>query len=85
MTSASAARAGEAAGVNETIVEAGGALGVAVMGSVLVASGSFARPMVVATMVFLLGVWASVAVQRRRARVAGRAALYDAAPGEVVP
>ena len=37
MTSASADQAGSAAGVNETIVEAGGALGVAAMGSVLVA------------------------------------------------
>lgn len=48
MQSAPPARAGSAAGVNETIVEAGGALGVAVLGSVLAGSHSFARPLPVA-------------------------------------
>lgn len=48
MTSAPPEKAGSAAGVNETIVEAGGALGVAVMGRVLVATASFARPLLVA-------------------------------------
>lgn len=84
MTSASAARAGEAAGVNETIVETGGALGVAVLGSVLAASGSFARPMVVATAVFAVGVVTSVGVHRRRGGTVARPGLYDAAPGEGV-
>ncbi|MCU1484505.1 MAG: transporter, partial [Actinomycetia bacterium] len=45
MSAAPPARAGSAAGVNETIVEAAGALGVAVLGSVLAGSHSFARPL----------------------------------------
>lgn len=51
MSSAPPARAGSAAGVNETIVEAAGALGVAVLGSVLAGSGSFAWPFPVAAAV----------------------------------
>lgn len=51
MSSAPPARAGSAAGVNETIVEASGALGVAVLGSVLNGTGSFARPLPIAGMV----------------------------------
>lgn len=53
MASAPPARAGSAAGVNETIVEAAGALGVAVLGSVLAGSGSFAWPLTVAAGVAL--------------------------------
>ena len=77
--------AGEAAGVNETIVEAAGALGVAVLGSVLVASGSFARPMVVATALFTLGLGTSVVVHRRAGGPRRVADLYDARAGEGVP
>ncbi|MCU1375076.1 MAG: putative transrane efflux protein [Actinomycetia bacterium] len=51
MSSAPPARAGSAAGVNETIVEAFGSLGVAVLGSVLAGSHSFARPLPVAAVV----------------------------------
>jgi MFS family permease len=45
MSSAAAENAGAAAGVNETIVEAAGALGVAVLGTVFVASSSYAWPL----------------------------------------
>jgi MFS family permease len=64
MTSASSDQAGSAAGVNETIVEAGGALGVAVMGSVLIGMSSFSRPLVVAALVLGLGAFVSLRVQR---------------------
>ena len=67
MTSASSDQAGSAAGVNETIVEAGGALGVAVMGSVLVGMSSFSRPLVVAAAVLVLGAFVSLRVQRTAA------------------
>jgi predicted MFS family arabinose efflux permease len=45
MSSARPERAGSASGVNETLVEASGALGIAVLGSVLVETGSYAWPM----------------------------------------
>jgi MFS family permease len=61
MSAAPPARAGSAAGVNETIVEASGALGVAVLGSVLSGSHSFAWPLPVAAVVALA---AAVAVRR---------------------
>ena len=61
MSSAPPARAGSAAGVNETIVEASGALGVAVLGSVLAGADSFSAPLPVAVVV--AGVFA-VAVRR---------------------
>jgi predicted MFS family arabinose efflux permease len=64
MTSASPDQAGSAAGVNETIVEAGGALGVAVMGSVLVGMSSFSRPLVVAAVGLAVGAFVSLRVQR---------------------
>ena len=48
MSSATPERAGSAAGVNETLVEAAGALGIAVLGSVLVETGSFGWPLPVA-------------------------------------
>jgi MFS family permease len=65
MRSAPAAQAGEAAGVNETIIEAGGALGIAVMGSVLVGASSHAAPMGVAAAGLALGAVAAQRVQRR--------------------
>jgi MFS family permease len=57
MSSAPPERAGSASGVNETLVEAAGALGIAVLGSVLVETGSFGWPLPVAA-----GVAAFVAV-----------------------
>jgi len=45
MSSAPPARAGSAGGVNETIVEASGALGVAVLGSILAGTHSYAWPL----------------------------------------
>jgi len=45
MSSVPMERAGTAAGVNETIVEATGALGVAVFGSMLSAGAAFAVPL----------------------------------------
>jgi MFS family permease len=57
MSAAPPARAGSAAGVNETIVEAAGALGVAVLGSVLAGSHSFARPLPVAALVAVSAAW----------------------------
>jgi len=45
MSSAPAARSGSAAGVNETVVEAAGALGVAALGSVLGAGAGFSWPL----------------------------------------
>ncbi|HEX3424684.1 MAG TPA: MFS transporter [Acidimicrobiales bacterium] len=48
MTSVPAAQAGSAAGVNETLVEAGGAVGVAVLGSALAAGSGFALPIFLA-------------------------------------
>jgi MFS family permease len=57
MSAAPPARAGSAAGVNETIVEAAGALGVAVLGSVLAGSHSFARPLPLAAMVAVVAAW----------------------------
>jgi MFS family permease len=50
MSSAPPERAGSASGVNETLVEAAGALGIAVLGSVLVETGSFAWPLPVAAL-----------------------------------
>jgi MFS transporter, DHA2 family, multidrug resistance protein len=66
MTSAAPEQAGSAAGVNETIVEAGGALGIAVMGSVLVGAASFGWPIVVGAGVVAVGAAGSCAVLRRR-------------------
>lgn len=51
MSAAAPARAGSAAGVNETIVEASGALGVAVLGSVLAGGDSWAWPLPIAALV----------------------------------
>jgi len=54
MSSARPARAGSASGVNETLVEASGALGIAVLGSVLVETDSYAWPLPAAAAVALL-------------------------------
>jgi DHA2 family multidrug resistance protein-like MFS transporter len=54
MTSVPPAQAGTAAGVNETLVEAGGAVGVAVLGSTLAAGAGFATPLLVAAAVAVL-------------------------------
>jgi DHA2 family multidrug resistance protein-like MFS transporter len=67
MSAAPPARAGSAAGVNETIVEAAGALGVAVLGSVLSGSHSFARPLPVAGAVALAAAWVVLRLLRPRA------------------
>jgi DHA2 family multidrug resistance protein-like MFS transporter len=48
MTSVPPEQAGSAAGVHETIVEAAGAVGVAVLGSTLADGGGFSAPLVVA-------------------------------------
>jgi DHA2 family multidrug resistance protein-like MFS transporter len=47
-------QAGSAAGVNETVVEAGGAVGVAVLGSLIAAGAGFSTPLVVAAAAVLL-------------------------------
>lgn len=70
MSSAPPARSGSAAGVNETIVEAAGALGVAVLGSVLNGTGSFAWPLPIAAAVAAL---AALAVHRTLRPVAAPA------------
>jgi len=54
MSSAPPERAGSAAGVNETLVEAAGAMGVAVLGSVFAATGSYAWPLPVAAVVAVI-------------------------------
>jgi MFS family permease len=54
MSSAPPERAGSASGVNETLVEAAGAAGIAVLGSVLVETGSFGWPLPVAAAVAAL-------------------------------
>jgi MFS family permease len=53
MSSARPERAGSASGVNETLVEASGALGIAVLGSVLVETGSYAWPLPLVALVAL--------------------------------
>ena len=57
MSSAPPEKAGAAAGVNETLVEAAGALGVAVLGSVFAATGSYAWPLPVAAVLALVVAW----------------------------
>jgi DHA2 family multidrug resistance protein-like MFS transporter len=65
MSSAPPARAGSAAGVNETIVEASGALGVALLGSIVV-GGHWVRPLPVAAAVCLAAAWGVARTLRRR-------------------
>lgn len=60
MSSASPARAGSVAGVNETVVEAAGALGVAALGSLLAGGLGYAWPLplaAVATGACAVGAW----------------------------
>ncbi len=54
MMSVPPAQAGSAAGVNETLVEAGGSIGVAVLGSTLAAGAGFSVPLVIAAAAVLL-------------------------------
>jgi MFS family permease len=71
MSSARPERAGSASGVNETLVEASGALGIALLGSVLVETGSYAWPLpVVAALAAVVG--AGVVVTFRRSRASRR-------------
>ncbi|MCU1427406.1 MAG: drug resistance transporter, EmrB/QacA subfamily [Actinomycetia bacterium] len=64
MSSASPERAGSAAGVNETLIEAAGATGIAVLGSVLAATGSYAWPLpVMAVVAFVTAVGATRALR----------------------
>lgn len=75
MSSAPAARAGSAAGVNETVVEAAGALGVAVLGSVLAGGGGYSWPLPVATAV---SITVAIGVGRSLHRGEGRAPVIPA-------
>jgi MFS family permease len=54
MTSVPAEQAGSAAGVHETIVEAGGALGIAVIGSTLAAGAGYGAPILVGAAALLV-------------------------------
>jgi MFS family permease len=47
-------QAGSAAGVNETLVEAGGSIGIAVLGSILAAGAGFSVPLVIGAAAVLL-------------------------------
>jgi MFS family permease len=68
MSSAPPEKAGSAAGVNETLVEAAGAFGVAVLGSVFAATGSYAWPLPVASVVaVIVAVGVKATLVRRRA------------------
>jgi EmrB/QacA subfamily drug resistance transporter len=68
MSSAPPERAGSASGVNEALVEAAGALGIAVLGSVLVETGSFGWPLPVAAGVAtLVGIGVARGLNPRRA------------------
>jgi len=67
MGSARPERAGSASGVNETLVEAAGALGIAVLGTLLVESGSFVWPLPVVGVVQVaagIGVWRVLRLKR---------------------
>jgi len=75
MSSARPERAGSASGVNETLVEASGALGIAVLGSVLVETGSYAWPLpVVAVVAVVTGLGIARAFRPSRASRRSRAA-----------
>jgi len=71
MSSARPERAGSASGVNETLVEASGALGIALLGSVLVETGSYAWPLPVVALLALL-VGGGVVWSFRRSRASRR-------------
>ncbi len=66
MKSVPPAQAGSAAGVNETLVEAGGAVGVAVLGSTLAAGAGFTVPLLVAGGGALVAAGGVFAILRRR-------------------
>jgi EmrB/QacA subfamily drug resistance transporter len=68
MKSVPPAQAGSAAGVNETLVEAGGAVGVAVLGSTLAAGAGFSVPLLVAGGGALAAAGGVFAILRRRLR-----------------
>jgi MFS family permease len=81
MSSARPERAGSASGVNETLVEASGALGIALLGSVLVETGSYAWPLpVVAVVAGVAGGGVVWAFRRRRDRRPGASRRSTAAP-----
>jgi MFS family permease len=83
MSSASADNAGAAAGVNETIVEAAGALGIAVLGTILAATRSYAWPMPVGAAIALVaavGVARGLSSGRRSRRPSTRRSRSDLAP-----
>jgi DHA2 family multidrug resistance protein-like MFS transporter len=65
MTSVPPEQAGSAAGVNETVVEAGGAVGIAVLGSLLAAGAGFSPPLIVAAGAALLTAGAVFKILRR--------------------
>ncbi len=71
MTSVPPAQAGTAAGVNETLVEAGGAVGIAVLGSTLAAGAGFAAPLLVAAAVTALTAAAVARPWARRSPASG--------------
>ena len=83
MSSASAENAGAVAGVNETIVEAAGAFGIAVLGTVLAATGpssaaDYAAPLPIAAVVALV---AAIGVGRGlRARAPRRTTRRSRSP-----
>ncbi len=79
MSSARPERAGSASGVNETLVEASGALGIAVLGSVLVESGSYAWPLPVVSVV-AAGVAVGMFVAFRRGRLRQSRAIRRSNP-----
>jgi DHA2 family multidrug resistance protein-like MFS transporter len=83
MSSASADNAGAAAGVNETIVEAAGALGIAVLGTILAATRSYAWPIPVGAAIALVaavGVARGLSSGHRSRRPSTRRSRSDLAP-----
>ena len=68
MSSARPERAGSASGVNETLVEASAPLGIALLGSVLVETGSYAWPLpVVAALAAVVACGVVLTFRRSRA------------------
>ncbi len=81
MSSARPERAGSASGVNETLVEASGALGIALLGSVLVETGSYAWPLpVVAVLALVVAVGVSWSFRRPRSKAARASRRSSPAP-----
>ena len=71
MTSVPPEQAGSAAGVHETIVEAGGAVGVAVLGSTLAGGAGFSAPLLVGAGALVVAACVVLFVLRRAAVGAG--------------